>query len=182
MTAQELKEFVLDYCDGSIITDRQVNDEHILPVVFMPLVFMDLSEVNTESIGIVYANTRTDTTTGRSVNGWPTFMSCRLMHKKDWELVVPVIQKEIKRRENISMDFQMELEGASDGNRESGANQTLPGFQAEERGRAEGDLRGSGAVNRGNEGGADQEADGTVCGQAAAGHPDSSGDSAEEQR
>jgi hypothetical protein len=38
-TQAELRQFVQDYCNGSLICDHQVRDTGILPMVFMPLAF-----------------------------------------------------------------------------------------------------------------------------------------------
>ena len=39
----------------------------------------------------------------RAINGMPTFFSCRLMHKEDWERARQAIAREQERRENIEV-------------------------------------------------------------------------------
>ena len=37
----------------------------------------------------------------RSINGYPIFMSCRIMHKEDWEEVLPVLREKQKMLDDI---------------------------------------------------------------------------------
>ena len=38
----------------------------------------------------------------RSINGYPIFMSCRIMNKEDWEEILPVLQENQRVLNNIS--------------------------------------------------------------------------------
>ena len=53
MTDDELREFVLAWCDGRVFSDRQV-PESLLRMVFMPLGFMDLSGLDVSNIRLIW--------------------------------------------------------------------------------------------------------------------------------
>jgi hypothetical protein len=164
MTAEELKQFVLDYCDGSIWTDRDV-PENMLSSVFFPLMFMgeeSLLEEDVKETGLVYANTRKDRTCGMSINGYPIFFSCRMVHKDDVELVTPVIKEELKRREQLDSAFQTPMKGLGYDRREPGSDQTLLDLQEEDAGGTQSPVRSDEAVDGGLEGRDDQQANESV--------------------
>jgi len=39
----------------------------------------------------------------RSINGYPIFMSCRIMHKEDWEEVLPILQEKQRQIDDIDL-------------------------------------------------------------------------------
>jgi hypothetical protein len=54
-----------------------------------------------ENLGVIYAYHKDSLP--RSVNGYPMFMSCVLLHKLDWELVRKAIDKELERQKDIDL-------------------------------------------------------------------------------
>ncbi len=60
-------------------------------------------EAYTQNLGVIYGDVNSDSTSGWSVNGLPTFFSCRLMHKEDWSRVVDAIKREMDRRETMEV-------------------------------------------------------------------------------
>lgn len=102
MSDDELREFVLAWCDGRIWSDRDV-DRHTLLTAFMPIGFMDWKKYDIGNIGLIYGTIGVDRTLQRSVNGCPIFASCRLMHKEDWARAVPAIEAELERRKTIKV-------------------------------------------------------------------------------
>jgi hypothetical protein len=102
MSNEALARFVDDWASGRIFSDRHVDGPH-LQLVFLPLALGALSKLSKKhvaSIGLIYAD-GSDRKARMSVNGMPIFASCRLMHKKDWALVVPAIEAELERRKKI---------------------------------------------------------------------------------
>lgn len=54
-----------------------------------------------KNLGCVWADASKDHTFPRSVNGYPIFSSCRLMHREDFIRAMKAIELEAKRREQI---------------------------------------------------------------------------------
>lgn len=105
LTQEELKAFVMGYVNGTVYTNYDV-DQHILGIVFMPLSLGALAgatKKDLEQIGCIWADTAKDHTTGRSINGQPTFTSCRMMLKEDWAIAREAILKETQRREEVTI-------------------------------------------------------------------------------
>jgi hypothetical protein len=84
MTDDEIADVVRGLVAGSIFTGAQCPPE-MLSSVFMPLMLGGLNNVDLETIGQVYE--RMDKANGMAVNGFPTFFSCRLVHKDDWAII-----------------------------------------------------------------------------------------------
>lgn len=84
-TREELKQVAMDYVDCKIFTNFHLRpgDEDMIGSVFMPLLFMSLWDYNPDQIKLVYEYY--DKQEQRSINGYPIFMSMRLMSKEDFE-------------------------------------------------------------------------------------------------
>jgi hypothetical protein len=52
----------------------------------------------TADVGIVYEYY--DKAGPRGINGYPMFTSCRILHREDWDIVRPAVQREYERRKN----------------------------------------------------------------------------------
>lgn len=100
MTDEDKKRFVDDFCSGRVFTMHQVRQQDLVGTLFMPIAFGALAEYTPkslkENLGTVweYMNQAGP----RALNGYPMFFSCHLMHKKDWEELLPMIEEENKRR------------------------------------------------------------------------------------
>lgn len=84
MTESEITELVTGLAQGRIYTGSQVPSD-LLSMVFMPLALGGLEDIDVNTLGNVVEDI------GKagelSVNGYPIFMSCRLVHKDDWEII-----------------------------------------------------------------------------------------------
>jgi hypothetical protein len=108
MTDQELRQFVLDYCDGHIYTseDEGLRDDlRQVSLTFMPISLMkqEMREEVLKDAAIIYGNRRKHHTSGMAMNGWPVFFECAVMGKEDWNRAYNAIMKELKRRSSIEV-------------------------------------------------------------------------------
>lgn len=101
MTDDELREFVIGYCDGRVFTSDDVGkgQAHLMHYVFMTLVFMD--EPLHPDTGLLWEWIRE--AGPRGINGMPMFTSHRAMHKDDWERAKKAIVAELERRKEIKV-------------------------------------------------------------------------------
>lgn len=102
MSDEDLKRFVLGYCDSQIFTlhDMRTDDPRLLRCIFMPLAFGNLSEhYEVEQLGTIWEWMKN--AGPRAMNGYPTFMSVRVMHRDDWERARKAIVREFKRRDDL---------------------------------------------------------------------------------
>ncbi len=143
MTADEIKEFVMGWCDDKIWTDRHCHSERDILSVFMVLALGGLPEGWTENnLGLIWE--WMSKAGPLAVNGQPTFFSCHIMHKEDWEVCRELIQEELERRNSLKVQIQqkLKLKGRSDANGNKGTGPAVPDPAKEERDRAQSDLRG----------------------------------------
>ncbi len=103
MSDEDLRAFVVAFCDGRIFSTAHMRNLEDAYLVFMPLFFGagDFSRSWIESIGVVYEYM--DKAGPRSINGMPIFFSCRFVHRDDWERARQAIIKEEARRANIEV-------------------------------------------------------------------------------
>lgn len=100
MTTIELRQFVIDFCTGLIFTSAHVPDKQMLGLVFLPLGMGGLAKLPEEeirNIGLFWEYVRA--AGPRSVDGMPMFVSVRMMHKEDVDIVAPLISAEQARLE-----------------------------------------------------------------------------------
>jgi len=103
MTSEQITDFVFAYCDNNIITSNNVPD-NLLHLIFMPIIF--IKNLDTDNLGIIYANTKLDTTIRQAINGFPIFASCQLMHKDDVPIIVDLVKQELIRRQKIKTEIK----------------------------------------------------------------------------
>jgi hypothetical protein len=106
MSDDDLKKFVIDFVESKIFADFMIRDKDptSLVTVFMPLAFGALSDAPEEElkkIGILWEYN--DKAMPRSINGYPTFPSVRMMHIDDWNRVRPVIKEQLEKLKNIEI-------------------------------------------------------------------------------
>lgn len=116
-TDDELRTFVNDLASGQIFTSNHLpaSDLDMMKMIFMPLAFGALGDYTPEDvadIGIVYEYL--DAQGPRSVNGYPMFMSCRLMRKGDWERARVAVVAENERRKHIELPPEKAVEGVNE--------------------------------------------------------------------
>lgn len=104
MTDAELREFVLAYCDGRVVTSQNV-PAHLIGLVFLPLTFgafRDWPKDALDKVGAVYSIRGSDhQVPARAINGWPMFCECRAIHIDDWDRAAAAINAELRRRSEI---------------------------------------------------------------------------------
>ena len=90
-TDKELKQLALDIHTGQVFTDRAVpkHDVHLIRNIFMPLAFLDKSQVeHLQAIGVNLIYEYLDKAGPRSVNGYPSFFSFQILDSTDFEKLV----------------------------------------------------------------------------------------------
>lgn len=113
MTEDELKAFVAAWCRAEIFSVAHIapDDMGLVQMVFMPLAlgaFADADEAEIKNIGIVYEyyydpKTARCNVGPRGVNGYPVFYSLRVMHKLDWAIVAPAIERHEKKLREVEL-------------------------------------------------------------------------------
>ena len=104
LSDEQLKQFVLDFCDGALYTSAHPSKMEDIKLVFLPLMLGALSDwipEELETIGLIYEDM--SKAMPRSVNGMPMFMSCHIMHIEDWERARKAIDAEFDRRKSIEV-------------------------------------------------------------------------------
>ena len=99
MTAEELSTFVKDYCDGHILTDRNV-PAGTRELIFMPVflgAFSEWTEEELAEVGLIWQH-QSKHTSARCINSYPIFLKVEVMSCADLEKVGPVIVAELARR------------------------------------------------------------------------------------
>lgn len=109
MNRKEIHEFVMGLCDGKIWTDRHCHSARDVPSCFMVLALGGLPEQWTEeNLGLIWEWIHKAGPI--AVNGQPTFFSCNLMSKKDWEICHKLYTQEMERRNKVNDWIQDELD------------------------------------------------------------------------
>jgi hypothetical protein len=106
MSIEDLRAFVLGYCDGRVFTMHDVKNENDLPLVFMPVAlgcFADVPPDAMARLGTIWE--RIDRADPRAVNGMPMFTSLHAMRDDDWKRAARAIDAELARRKTISLDL-----------------------------------------------------------------------------
>lgn len=105
MTDEQLKEFVMGYCNGQIFTSSMLGSqlEHLGRLVFMPLGFGALEDIDPATIGLIWEWKNAPGQVPRSINGFPMFTSCRLMHDLDLARAQKAIDVEMERRKEVKV-------------------------------------------------------------------------------
>ena len=103
MPEEQLRQFVIDWCSGRIFSSCHIPEgrEKDVRLVFMVLALMDLKKAEIDSLGIIYEYM--SAALSRTINGMPTFMSCRLMHKDDWARAKQAILREEERQKELQV-------------------------------------------------------------------------------
>jgi hypothetical protein len=91
LTATELNKVALALTQNQIFTDRHINPisyESMLPLVFMPIAlgaFQNFTPEQLEDVGLIYEFY--DQAGPRSINGYPCFVSMRILNFAETEYV-----------------------------------------------------------------------------------------------
>lgn len=107
MNNSELKKLAWDIHAGKIFTDRHIrkDDYRLVASIFMPTIFMSEKQRNEViNSGMIYEYY--DKAGPRSINGYPCFMSLRILNKDDTKKIIEYV-KEI---ETIKRNFDSQPE------------------------------------------------------------------------
>lgn len=84
MSADEIADVVRGLVAGTIFTGAQCPPE-MLSSIFMVLGLAGTGDIDLDTVGMVYEHM--SKANGMAVNGFPTFFSCKFIHKDDWAVV-----------------------------------------------------------------------------------------------
>ena len=111
-TDKELKEIAKDVVENKIFTDwhiREFEFKATAPMVFMPLMFLEKEQVEgMKDAGMVYEYY--DKAGPRSINGYPIFMSMRVLHKDQSELLKKYMDK-YEQLQTFFLESEVPVEG-----------------------------------------------------------------------
>lgn len=102
-TDQELKSLAFDIVSGQVFYDQMIHEsevERIMPIVFMPIGLMQKDQLKVlidDDVAMFYEYFHKSM--DRGINGYPTFMSCRMLDKTDKKRLVVFI-KEVNEFKN----------------------------------------------------------------------------------
>jgi hypothetical protein len=89
---EELNQLAQDYHAGRVFTNQHVTSAYQVSLVFLPLALGGIPEsVDHDSIGMIYEYV--DQAGPSSINGMPMFMSYRVLHKADLELLIDKVKR-----------------------------------------------------------------------------------------
>jgi hypothetical protein len=106
MSDADLRKFIQDYLGNMIFTSAHIRpiQQTMLGQIFMPILFgafEDYREQDLEQIGIIYEYY--NKAGPMSINGYPMFVSMRLLHALDWERARKVIIQEEQRAKELEL-------------------------------------------------------------------------------
>lgn len=97
MTDAEIKQLAMDYADGKVFFDRNIQrgeSENIMGMIFMPLMMLNDDQRAAMIADPPYAIYEYYSAAGpRSINGYPIFMSFRQIKKPDWDKFVVYLKE-----------------------------------------------------------------------------------------
>ena len=99
-TEEELREFIVGFLSNRYFTTAHLRESQtdLLGMIFLPIAMGALAQYNPDSlrdIGLFYEENAK--ALPRSINGYPIFMSVRMLHRLDWERARKVIVAEEER-------------------------------------------------------------------------------------
>jgi hypothetical protein len=114
ITEDQIKELVTGLVKDQVFTWQHLpaDDPHLLPMVFMVLGLGGLGDIDPDSIGTVYEYL--DKAGPQGINGYPIFLSCKLVHKDDWKTVLEraiKVEKAIEKAMTGAVVGDEEIEG-----------------------------------------------------------------------
>lgn len=113
MSKEDMAKFIREFRSGQIFSSAHLpeHDDRLIPMVFLVLTLGALygapdSYIN--SIGLIWEYLKQ--AGPRSINGYPQFFSCRLVHKEDWEKIRKTII-ELDNREKSDVESLLDSDG-----------------------------------------------------------------------
>lgn len=104
MSDAELRKFVMGWCDGKIFSDAhlQPGDEDRVGMVFMVIPLGGAKHIE-DPHAVARVWEWLSEASPRSINGYPTFFSCRFMGLPDWKRARAAILLEESRRAAVTV-------------------------------------------------------------------------------
>ena len=84
LTPEEITEVATGLVKGRYFTAAMCPPD-MIPMVFMTLALGGLGDIDPETVGNIIENL--DKAGPHSINNYPTFLSCRAIHKDDWPVI-----------------------------------------------------------------------------------------------
>jgi len=107
LSVKEIKQIAVDLAEGKIFSNLHLQNQNDIPTVFMVMIFLSNEQrqqlIDDEAIFIFEYY---DKANQLSVNGYPTFFSCRFMTKEDFYQMWVEYQKYVEMREEFLEDFE----------------------------------------------------------------------------
>ena len=93
MKEEELKKLAVDIVNGKVFTSLHLegDDMNLLGHIFTPCLFGALEEIDTSNLGLIYEYL--DKAGPRSINGYPTFFSMKILSMADNEKLFEYMNK-----------------------------------------------------------------------------------------
>jgi hypothetical protein len=103
----ELKQIAVDLAEGKIFSNLQLgNQQHMLQSVFMVLIFLDEKAHNSmKENEIVFVYEYMHDAGPMAINGFPTFMSMRMLGKEDFHDMWAEYVRYVEMRQNFLSDY-----------------------------------------------------------------------------
>lgn len=93
LTGEEIRQMVLDITGNKYFLGSSAPVED-WPMIFLPIGLGGLANVDIDTIGMVAEEW--DKAGDRSINGYPIFLSCKIIHVDDWAVIVEKVQATVK--------------------------------------------------------------------------------------
>jgi|SRR5690606_3312148 len=100
MESHKLRTLIKEARAGQIFLSLQLRDMSLIPMVFLPVglgAFSNYPKSYVENIGALWEYCHK--AGPRSINGMPIFMSCRVLHKNDAQIMIKTMA-ELEEQEN----------------------------------------------------------------------------------
>jgi hypothetical protein len=94
LSDEQIKEYARGLHDGRLFTNFHIPEEQALqmvPSIFMPIGMGALSSYDHTKLGAIVE--WLEEAGPRSVNGYPIFMSCTVIHREDWGKITDLYHK-----------------------------------------------------------------------------------------
>jgi len=84
----DLRKIAVDLYNNHIFTIQQIEQESLIPMVFMPIALGGLQNIPKEDLERIGSIFEYYSEAGpRGINGYPIFFSCKLISKEQWDQV-----------------------------------------------------------------------------------------------
>jgi hypothetical protein len=114
MDKAEILEFVNKYKANQVYHSDMMRAEDV-GLHFMPIMFGGLDPFHPdelrENLAFIFAYLDMDAPMATAINGLPCFGRCRLMHREDWKIIQPIIERIHQNDKALEESIAAEVEG-----------------------------------------------------------------------